>query len=86
MTRTLALLLAGAALALPTIPATAQTEAAPTRAPLFAAEIERAKAGVEASIKAGINVPVPKDPGGGFTHEQHKRNYRTIFEAGNSSA
>src|SRR3546814_20115433 len=29
-----------------------------------------------------LNVPVPKDPGGGFTHEQHKRNYRIIFEGG----
>src|SRR3546814_10121776 len=37
---------------------------------------------VDAAIKAGINVPVPKDPGGGFTHEQHKRNYRIIFEGG----
>ena len=35
-----------------------------------------------ASIRAGIDVPVPKDPGGGFTHEQHKRNYRAIFEGG----
>ena len=83
MTRTLALLLAAAAL--PAAPVFAQTPPAASAqayAPLFAAEIERAKAGVEASIKAGINVPVPKDPGGGFTHEQHKRNYRIIFEGG----
>lgn len=33
-------------------------------------------------MKAGINVPMPRDPGGGFTHEQHKRNYRAIVEAG----
>ena len=83
MTRTIALLLAAAAL--PAIPVAAQTPpaaSAQTFAPLFTAEIERSKAGVEASIKAGINVPVPKDPGGGFTHEQHKRNYRVIFEGG----
>ena len=83
MTRTIALLLVAAAL--PAAPVAAQSPSAASAqafAPLFAAEIERAKAGVEASIKAGINVPVPKDPGGGFTHEQHKRNYRIIFEGG----
>ena len=83
MTRTLALLLAvatfSAAPAIAQAPPAATTQGA---SPLFAAEIERAQAGVEASIRAGINVPVPKDPGGGFTHEQHKRNYRTIFEGG----
>lgn len=83
MMRSLALLLAAA------VPATAAVAAPPpsaehTRsyAPLFAAEVEAAKRDVEASIRAGINVPVPKDPGGGFTHEQHKRNYRIIFEGG----
>lgn len=84
MTRTLALLLAAgtATLAMPApaqIPATALR---PAYAPLFAAEMERAKADVEASIRAGVHVPVPRDPGGGVTHEQHKRNYRTIFEGG----
>lgn len=83
MTRTLALLLAAATL--PAAPAAAQTAPAASPqsyAPLFAGEVERARRDVEASIKAGINVPVPKDPGGGFTHEQHKRNYRVIFEGG----
>ena len=83
MTRTIAILLAAAAL--PAVPAAAQTPPAASAqafAPLFAAEVDRARRDVDASIKAGINVPVPKDPGGGFTHEQHKRNYRTIFEGG----
>lgn len=84
MTRTIALLLAAATLA-PTpaaAQATAVTAPAEAYAPLFAGEVERARRDVDASIKAGINVPVPKDPGGGFTHEQHKRNYRVIFEGG----
>lgn len=51
-------------------------------APLFQAEIERARREVEASIAAGVVVPVPKDSGGGYTHEQHKRNGRTIYQAG----
>lgn len=52
------------------------------RYPLFAAEVTRMRSEVDAAIRAGVNVPVPKDPGGGFTHEQHKRNYRTIYGAG----
>lgn len=33
-------------------------------------------------MEAGVIVPLPKDPGGGFTHEQHKRNYRAIYLGG----
>lgn len=51
-------------------------------APLFAAEIARSKTFVADMMRAGVTVPVPKDPGGGYTHEQHKRNYRAIYEAG----
>ncbi|MBP7336124.1 heparinase II/III family protein [Niveispirillum sp.] len=50
--------------------------------PLFAAELARAIATVEAVRQAGIQVPVPKDPGGGYTHEQHKRNFRALYDAG----
>lgn len=52
------------------------------RAPLFAAEEQRAVAQVRAAMQAGIDVPVPRDAGGGYTHEQHKRNYRSIYNAG----
>lgn len=84
MTRTLALLLAagGAALTMPAIAQVAATAPQQAYAPLFAAEIERAKRDVDASIRAGVHVPVPKDAGGGVTHEQHKRNYRAMFEGG----
>lgn len=27
-------------------------------------------------------VPLPKDAGGGYTHEQHKKNYTNMYEAG----
>ncbi|MGB3723046.1 MAG: alginate lyase family protein [Pacificimonas sp.] len=50
--------------------------------PLFAAEMERAQGFVDDMLAAGIVVPVPADPGGGYTHEQHKRNYRAMFLAG----
>ena len=52
------------------------------RSPLFAAEVARMRKEVDAAMKAGIHVPVPKDPGGGYTHEQHKRNYMALYGAG----
>lgn len=56
--------------------------AAAQPAPLFDAETARAEAFVAQMMRAGVNVPLPKDPGGGATHEQHKRNYRALYEAG----
>lgn len=53
-----------------------------SRYPLFAREQARASALVQAAMKSGIDVPRPKDPGGGYTHEQHKRNYQAIQAAG----
>lgn len=50
--------------------------------PLFAVERERVEALVRAAMAQGVNVPTPRDPGGGFTHEQHKRNYQAIYNAG----
>ena len=52
------------------------------RYPLFAAEVARMRETVDAAMKDGIRVPVPKDPGGGYTHEQHKRNYMALYGAG----
>ena len=52
------------------------------RAPLFAAEVERSTKFVAMMMDAGVVMPTPKDPGGGYTHEQHKRNYKAIYEAG----
>jgi len=50
--------------------------------PVFAREQARTAKMLEAMIQRGIDVPVPKDPGGGYTHEQHKRNYQAIEAAG----
>lgn len=50
--------------------------------PLYAEELERARAFIDEMIRTGVQVPVPKDPGGGATHEQHKRNYRAIYLGG----
>ena len=37
---------------------------------------------VDAQMALPIVVPTPKDAGGGYTHEQHKLNAKTIYEAG----
>ncbi len=65
-------------------PAVAKTavQAEAPKAPLFDAEVARATKFVDGMMQAGINVPLPKDTGGGYTHEQHKKNYRAIAEAG----
>ncbi|WP_445426803.1 heparinase II/III domain-containing protein [Alishewanella sp. HL-SH06] len=40
------------------------------------------KSQVDLQLAQPINVPVPKDGGGGFTHEQHKKNYQLMYNAG----
>lgn len=50
--------------------------------PLLRAAYDDARAYVDAAMQQPIVVPVPRDGGGGVTHEQHKRNYRTIHDAG----
>ncbi len=74
------LVLSPAAIATPQVGADAGQGESP--APWFDAEISRSKDFVAEMMRAGVNVPVPKDPGGGYTHEQHKRNYRAVYEAG----
>jgi hypothetical protein len=50
--------------------------------PLYASEIERSREFVDGMIDGGVVVPQPKDPGGGYTHEQHKRNFRAMYLGG----
>ncbi|MDY7098145.1 MAG: heparinase II/III family protein, partial [Pseudomonadota bacterium] len=57
-------------------------EAASQLPPLFEQELDRTRAFVDGMMAAGVVVPVPKDPGGGYTHEQHKRNFRAIYNGG----
>lgn len=51
-------------------------------APLFEASIGAIKAQIDKRIAQGVDVPVPADGGGGYTHETHKQNGKTIYEAG----
>ncbi len=57
-------------------------QAATNSATLFDEEIVRSREFVDGMMAQGVIMPVPKDPGGGYTHEQHKRNYRAIYLAG----
>ena len=49
---------------------------------MFTLTLDQLKAGIDKRRLAGVPVPVPADPGGGYTHEQHKQNAKTIYEAG----
>ncbi|GAA0877448.1 hypothetical protein GCM10009119_04160 [Algoriphagus jejuensis] len=45
-------------------------------------EIAEIKQKIDAELTEEIQVPIPKDAGGGYTHEQHKANQLSIFYAG----
>lgn len=50
--------------------------------PLFDETMETVRDQVDAEIKSGIDVPVPKDLAGGYTHERHKQNFFMMQKAG----
>ena len=50
--------------------------------PLFDKSVESIRDQVNIEIKIGIDVPVPKDLAGGYTHERHKANFFTMQKAG----
>ena len=50
--------------------------------PLFKSAYEQIKNDLDIAMSQPIDVPIPKDPGGGYTHEQHKHNYKLINDAG----
>ncbi|RMG79775.1 MAG: heparinase [Bacteroidetes bacterium] len=60
-----------------------EVRAAQAAAPLFEAVVAQTRAEVDAEIKAGIAVPIPKDMAGGYTHERHKKNFFILQKAGN---
>ncbi|MCI5045068.1 MAG: alginate lyase family protein, partial [Aquisalinus sp.] len=49
---------------------------------LYQSSLEKNIAYIDDLISKPIEIPVPKDPGGGYTHEQHKQNYNVIYTAG----
>lgn len=49
---------------------------------LFTNTVKQAIIDVDQLMEDGINVPVPKDLAGGYTHEVHKRNFLELYKAG----
>nr|WP_322623580.1 heparinase II/III family protein [uncultured Flavobacterium sp.] len=43
---------------------------------------EKLRKTADKALKSTIDVPLPKDNGGGYTHEKHKLNYREMYTAG----
>ena len=50
--------------------------------PIFDKTLAVTKTEVDAEIENGIDVPLPKDYSGGYTHETHKKNYVIMQKAG----
>ncbi len=48
----------------------------------FSEEFERVKSSIDQLLALPIVVPTPKDGGGGYTHERHKRNYQQMYNSG----
>ena len=50
--------------------------------PLFAKTLARTQVQVDEAMEQGFVVPTPKDMAGGYTHEVHKQNWKTLQGAG----
>ena len=50
--------------------------------PIFDNTLEKVKEEIDAEIEAGIEVPIPKDYSGGYTHVRHKQNWFVLQKAG----
>ena len=49
---------------------------------MLKASFDEIKKSVDASLGKDIDVPIPKDAGGGYTHDKHKDNYNLMFNSG----
>ncbi|WP_298535685.1 alginate lyase family protein [uncultured Algibacter sp.] len=50
--------------------------------PIFDNTLKMVKDEIDAEIASGIEVPMPKDYSGGYTHSRHKRNWFVLQKAG----
>nr|WP_248724970.1 heparinase II/III family protein [Seonamhaeicola sp. ML3] len=50
--------------------------------PIFDTTLAEVKAEIDIEIENGIQVPIPKDYSGGYTHERHKKNFFVMQKAG----
>ena len=49
---------------------------------LFDSSLKTVQNAIDKEIASGIDVPIPKDYSGGYTHERHKRNFLAMQKAG----
>lgn len=49
---------------------------------LLSTSFKKVKQSVDSMLDKDIDVPLPKDPAGGYTHEKHKANYILMFNSG----
>lgn len=52
------------------------------KVPLFDASLKHLQEEVDAEIATGIQMPIPKDYSGGYSHERHKKNFIVLQKAG----
>ncbi len=50
--------------------------------PLLQRSFQELRRQVDAHIGIDVDVPFPKDPAGGYTHDRHKANYMLMFNSG----
>ncbi|NOT93022.1 hypothetical protein [Ferruginibacter sp.] len=53
-----------------------------TKYPLLTKSYNEIKLQVDQWLDKDVDVPLPKDPAGGYTHEKHKANYMLMFNSG----
>lgn len=52
------------------------------KVPLFDKTLEEIQSEMDNVLALPVEVPLPKDAGGGYTHERHKKNYMQMYHAG----
>ena len=60
----------------------AQVKANLSRYPVLTRSYNEIKKEVDAWVGKDVDVPFPKDPAGGYTHDKHKANYTLMFNSG----
>jgi len=53
-----------------------------TQLPVLTRSFREMKKEVDAFVGTDVDVPFPKDPAGGYTHDKHKANYTLMFNSG----
>lgn len=60
----------------------AKIKSAAGKYPLWDNSVREIRKQADNALASSVIVPVPKDGGGGYTHEKHKQNYSSMYAAG----